>query len=451
MSSFPVEPECRAIFAFNITPKPAIASFAQSRFDFAEEVVGRAGAAELLQQEEIGAVDVTLPQLDAQIQIAQVRVERRGIAIDPPVIAGQAIAPPGDEAGKAGGDVGGEALVDLWAAPPAVQIRQGRQVVRLEILDAKVAGTTQIDDRVELLAEDDEALIEVEQLAQAASERSQQPAHPVHLDVETNPDQHPRQDGTMDRVSRPILPNPDRGVFETFLVVEGTPIELDAHLARLEASVAVLFGATLTEETRAAVEEHARGMSLGRLRVTLAPDGGEGRLREEIVTADVDPALVFPSPERAVAAHSVVIEGGLGSHKWADRDLIAEAESRFDAGMVPIIVDRGGVVLEASRANVFAIRGETLVTPPADGRLLPGIARRRVMEAADACGLLPLETELTIEDLVAADEVLLAGSVRGVEPVRAVDGNELSPPSGAGIRVAAELRRGWMPSPANAR
>ncbi len=241
-------------------------------------------------------------------------------------------------------------------------------------------------------------------------------------------------------------PDPAKGVFETFLVVEGRLIELDAHLARLGASVAVLFGATLTDETREAVEARARDIGLGRLRVTLAPIGDEGELTSEIVTAEVDPALVFPSPEHAVVAHSVLVDGGLGLHKWADRDLIAAAESSVGDGEVPLIVDRGGVVLEASRANVFAIRGETLVTPPADGRLLPGIARRRVMEAADACGLLPHETELTIGDLIAADEVLLAGSVRGVEPVRAVDGVDLGKPSGAGVRVAAELRRGWMPS-----
>jgi para-aminobenzoate synthetase/4-amino-4-deoxychorismate lyase len=249
----------------------------------------------------------------------------------------------------------------------------------------------------------------------------------------------------MGRVPRLTRPDPQRGVFETFLVVKGNLIELDAHLARLGASVAVLFGETLTDDTRETVQERARGIDLGRLRVTLAPAGG-GALTAEIVTAEVDPGLVFPSPERAVAAHSVVVEGGLGSHKWADRDLIADAESGLGEGEVPLIVDRDRVVLEASRANVFAIRGETLVTPPADGRLLPGIARRRVMEAADASGLLPHETELTIEDLVAADEVLLAGSVRGVEPVRSIDGAELGQPSSAGARVAAELRRGWMPS-----
>src|SRR5260221_377691 len=250
----------------------------------------------------------------------------------------------------------------------------------------------------------------------------------------------------MRRVRRLTPPDPEQGVFETFLIVGGNLTELDAHLARLGASVAVLFGATLTDDTREAVEERAQGIELGRLRVTLAPAASAGELTTEIVTAEVDPGLVFPSPERAVTAHSVVVEGGLGSHKWADRDLIAEAESKLGDGEVPLIVDRGHVVLEASRANVFAIRGETLVTPPADGRLLPGIARRRVREAADASGLLPHETELTIDDLIAADEVLLAGSVLGVEPVRSIDGAELGQPTSASARVAVELKRGWMPS-----
>jgi para-aminobenzoate synthetase/4-amino-4-deoxychorismate lyase len=250
----------------------------------------------------------------------------------------------------------------------------------------------------------------------------------------------------MGGVSSLTRPDPAKGVFETFLVVEGRLVELEAHLARLGASVAVLFGARLTDETREAVEERARAMNLGRLRVTLTPIGDAGELTREIVTAEVDPALVFPSPERAVVAHSVLVEGGLGSHKWADRGLLAEAEAKLGEGEVPLLVDRGDVVLEASRANVFAIRGETLVTPPADGRILPGIARRRVMEAADASGLLPLETELTIDDLLAADEVLLAGSVRGVEPVRSLDGVELGRPGSAGASVATELRRGFMPS-----
>jgi para-aminobenzoate synthetase / 4-amino-4-deoxychorismate lyase len=242
-------------------------------------------------------------------------------------------------------------------------------------------------------------------------------------------------------------PDPKKGIFETLLVVDGRPIELDAHLDRLATSIATLYGPAAATDPGEAIVERAHGIELGRLRATLVPSA-DGPMTIEIVTAEVEPALVFPGPERAVSAHTLLLEGGLGAHKWVDRDLIGETEARLAADAVPLLVDHGGAVLEASRANVFAVYGDRLATPPADGRILPGIARRRVAGAAAAAGLLPEETELTIGDLMAADEVFLAGSVRGVEPVRAVDGVRLSTRNDAGGRIAAELKRAWMPSPA---
>lgn len=246
-------------------------------------------------------------------------------------------------------------------------------------------------------------------------------------------------------------PDPNAGVFETLLVVDGRPVELDAHLARLAESVAELYGPAAATDPREAIEEAAAGLALGRLRASLVPDG-HGGLELGIVTADVDPALVFPDPERAVSARSFLLEGGLGRHKWVDRQLLEEAETRLSAeDGVPLIVDRGGAVLEASRANVFAVRGGTVCTPPADGRILAGIARARVLEGARAIGLPTAERELTIGDLVAADEVFLAGSVRGVEPVASIDGAPLLRCGNAGARIAAELRRAWLPAPTVAR
>lgn len=242
----------------------------------------------------------------------------------------------------------------------------------------------------------------------------------------------------------PSRPDPAKGIFETLLVVDGRPIELDAHLVRLAASIEELYGADAATDPREAIEAEAQGMSLGRLRATLAPDDA-GRLQTEIVTAEVDPGVVFPGPERAVSVHTLLLERGLGPHKWVDRVLIEETEARLADDALALLVDHGGAVLEATRANVFAVFGETLATPPADGRILPGIARGRVAEAAEAAGLRPEERELTVGDLIAADEVFLAGSVRGVEPVRAIDGVRLSLRNEAGARLASRLRQIWMP------
>jgi para-aminobenzoate synthetase/4-amino-4-deoxychorismate lyase len=236
-------------------------------------------------------------------------------------------------------------------------------------------------------------------------------------------------------------PDPARGIFETLLVVEGRPVELDAHLDRLAASARELFGppamARVAGPARALAEARARGSALARLRLTLAPDE-RGALDLSAVTADVEPATVFPTGGRGTTLAAVCVAGGLGRHKWADRDLLERVGAELD-GALPLIVDADGSVLEAERANVFAVRDGALATPPDDGRILPGIARARTIEVARGLGVALREEPLTLPDLEAADEAFLTGSIRGVEPVRgpAADG-------GLTARLAAALRERWL-------
>jgi para-aminobenzoate synthetase/4-amino-4-deoxychorismate lyase len=239
------------------------------------------------------------------------------------------------------------------------------------------------------------------------------------------------------------LPDPAAGVFETLLIIDGAPIELDAHLERLRRSVRELFGAELPLSTRELVLERASPLSLGRLRLMLAP-APHGELRAEAVTATVDPANVFPTWERAIGLRPLVIQGGLGAHKWADRSWLASTGSSESEGCLPLLLDAGDEVLEASRANVFAVEGDVLVTPAADGRILPGVARARAIQAARSLGTELREEALTVDRLLAAGEAFLTGSVRGIEPVRCVGDAELETPGATVCEIAAELRRIWM-------
>ena len=241
-------------------------------------------------------------------------------------------------------------------------------------------------------------------------------------------------------------PDREQGIVETLLVVDGRPVELEAHVARLGASLAVLFGHRSPADLDGAIRARARGISRGSLRVKAAPaDGGE--IETTIAIAEVDPELAFPAAPRSVAAHSLVLRGGLGAHKWADRVLLDEAQSGLAADAVTLIVEWDGTVLEGSRGNAFAVSGEALVTPPADGRILPGITRARTLEIATAAGLEVREAALTRDDLLRADEVFLTGSVRGVERVRALDGTQLPTGGEVSLRISAELRRSWIQGP----
>jgi para-aminobenzoate synthetase/4-amino-4-deoxychorismate lyase len=225
-----------------------------------------------------------------------------------------------------------------------------------------------------------------------------------------------------------LQPDPAQGVFETLLVVRGAPRELDAHLERLRASLRALYGVALPAVAHELACERAAGVALGRLRLSLTPQG-EGAPRVEAVAQPVDRVTVLPGWELALDLRSVAADGWDGGHKWADRRLL----ERLDADAAPecaLLVDRERGVLETTRANVFALTGGALVTPPLDGAILPGVTRAVLIEAAISLGIEVREEPLALAALRAADAVLLTGSLRLLEARAA---------GGAAHRVLAAL------------
>ena len=229
-------------------------------------------------------------------------------------------------------------------------------------------------------------------------------------------------------------PDPDHGLFETLLLLDREPVALEAHLERLAASLAEVFDAPLPAGLATEAIERAHGYELGRMRIVVDRAGAV-----EWTTRAVDPADFFPTHARGAELRSVRCEGGLGPHKWADRRPLDETPS----GPVSLLLDRNDEVLEAGRANVFAVVGEALFTPAADGRILPGTARAAAIEVAGETGIEVRERALTRQELLAADDVFLTGSVRGVEPARTLDGATLPPCGELCRQVGAGLQRRW--------
>ncbi|HVQ58150.1 MAG TPA: aminotransferase class IV [Solirubrobacterales bacterium] len=241
-------------------------------------------------------------------------------------------------------------------------------------------------------------------------------------------------------MTNPREGDPSEGVFETLLIAAGEPIELSSHLARLGASTEELYDEALPGGLADDAAERSRGLDLGRLKIVIAP--GSGGLRQTLAVEEIDPRDHFPAWEQGAALHSVECEGGLGRHKWADRRRLPS----LPEAALPLLVDRGQV-LEASRANVFALVDGTLVTPAADGRILPGIARAGVLAAVAELGVTVAERSLSRDELLGAQEVFLTGSIRGVEPARSLDGTALPRPGDLGRQLGDALRRSWLGAP----
>jgi para-aminobenzoate synthetase/4-amino-4-deoxychorismate lyase len=235
--------------------------------------------------------------------------------------------------------------------------------------------------------------------------------------------------------------DPSRGVFETLLVAAGRPVRLEDHLGRMAASLRALYSSDLPPSLPDDATAAARDQQLGRMRIDVVP-APDGTLRHRIKVEPIDPATFFPDRAHGADLRTVTPPSWPGAHKLVDRDWLEGVEREL-GDLVPLVLD-GEDVLEAGRANLFIVRDETLLTPPLDGRILPGTARAATLALAADLDIPATESPLTLPDLHAADEVFLTSSLRGIRPARTLDGGPLNQLGDLSPRLARALRSRWL-------
>jgi para-aminobenzoate synthetase / 4-amino-4-deoxychorismate lyase len=238
------------------------------------------------------------------------------------------------------------------------------------------------------------------------------------------------------------MPDPAKGLYETLLVVEERPVGLGRHLERLRKSAAAQFRSELPADLTDGAVAACRGIALGRLRLDIVFGDGDGEPTWTAKATAIDPDEFFPPWERGASLRTVEAPEWSGAHKWADRGWLEEQEAALDPA-VPILLGAGGVVLEAARANVFAVLDGTLVTPPLDGRILPGTGRDAVLTLAADLDIPAGAMLLRPADLLRSGEVFLTSSVRGIRPARSLDGTPL-PGHSTTDRLSEALRERWL-------
>ena len=229
--------------------------------------------------------------------------------------------------------------------------------------------------------------------------------------------------------------NDGDGLFETFPVKNGKPRWWQAHMNRLGAGcerlgLAMPPQAVLLREVQTA----SAGLSQAVVKIVLTR-GGQGRgyapskdaSCDRIVSAYEFPAEVSEYAATGVSARicklKLAIQPELGGMKHLNRleQVLASSEPCDEGVSEGILLDRENHVISAISANIFLVLEDRLLTPRLDQCGVRGVFRGQLLAAfAARCEQRRIQVDLLNE----ADEVFICNSVRGIVPIRSIDGKE---------------------------
>jgi branched-chain amino acid aminotransferase len=121
--------------------------------------------------------------------------------------------------------------------------------------------------------------------------------------------------------------------------------------------------------------------------------------------------------------NSAAIDARIKSLNYGN-NLLARLESVRRGADDALMLDDAGFLAEASAANLFLVKDGRVLTPWTKA-CLDGITRRTVMELAAAQGRAVVERDLSVTEILNADEVFLTGTGTEITPVVEVEGRRI--------------------------
>ena len=235
------------------------------------------------------------------------------------------------------------------------------------------------------------------------------------------------------------------GLFETLRAYSGRVFRLEQHLNRLAEGLQVLRIEPCPQAAdieRAVYELLKRNkLSDASIRITLFRGGSEGPEPQQgiapalLITAR--PVAYYREEDYAQGFRVHLVSPRRNSYSPLSRiksinyldNILGRLEARDNNAQEALFMNSNGWVAEGATANIFMIKDTTLITPPLDARILPGITRAAVLEIAQRGSREVTEEAFSPEELLRADEAFLTNSLMEIMPLVMVNEH----PVGSGI------------------
>lgn len=231
------------------------------------------------------------------------------------------------------------------------------------------------------------------------------------------------------------------GLFETMRVCAGKVVRLEKHLARLQNGSDVI-GLALpwkNDELHEAICQTLRANQLENAFVRLTVSRGVPSVRGLLPDAEnANPSLVIQAgqfdgypPELYQRGVNAIVSSirrneysplaNIKSLNYLD-SILAKQEAADMGADDALLLNTTGNVACASAANIFFVKGKTLLTPPLNDGALPGTMRAHVTnDIGPKHGLAVIEQSVFSADIFEMDEAFLTNALIGIMPLVSVD------------------------------
>jgi branched-chain amino acid aminotransferase len=102
-------------------------------------------------------------------------------------------------------------------------------------------------------------------------------------------------------------------------------------------------------------------------------------------------------------------------------NILAKIEANKAGTDEAIMLNQNGTISEGTGDNVFIVSEGTVITPPPAAAILKGITRDIAIQLAREEMIEVIERELTVHELISADEAFLTGTAAEIAPLVQVD------------------------------
>jgi branched-chain amino acid aminotransferase len=233
------------------------------------------------------------------------------------------------------------------------------------------------------------------------------------------------------------------GVFEGIRAYNGRVFKLAEHIERLFYSAkAILLEIPMSpKELTAAVVQSCRRNDLRDGYIRLVVTRGTGTLglnpnkcKSPSVIIIAGRIQLYPAELYKRGLEIITVATTRNLHSALNpaikslnylNNILAKIEGNLYGAQESVMLNQQGFVAECTADNIFAIKQDTILTPPVSDGALGGITRRLMFELAREMGREIKETNLTRYDLFVADELFLTGTGAEVVPISEVDGRKI--------------------------